>query len=116
MKTRSAKNKGKRLEKWIKSQLLTTFTDLTDDDIRTTVGAETGADLKLSAKARLLIPYQIESKNQERVKYIYDFYEQAQGHGNLTPLVIICMNRQKPLAIVDAEHFIKMIKETNVTN
>jgi hypothetical protein len=41
---------------------------------------------------------------------IYNYYEQAVGHGNSgEPLLIIKMNRQKPLAIVDAEHFIELV-------
>ena len=42
-------------------------------------------------------------------KTIYNYYEQAIDHTNGgEPLVIIKMNRQKPLAIVDAEHFMEM--------
>ena len=41
-------------------------------------------------------------------KGIYKAYDQAVSHGNLEPLVFIKMNKRRPLAIVDAEHFLKL--------
>ena len=68
-----------------------------------------GVDVQFSTAAYKKFPYDIECKNTERTKTIYNYYEQAIDHTNGgEPLVIIKMNRQKPLAIVDAEHFMEM--------
>ena len=64
-------------------------------------------DVKLSNKARKLIPFSIECKNQEKFKGIYSIYSQAEGHkGKGEPLIILKMNRQKPLVIMDFDFFL----------
>ncbi len=68
----------------------------------------TGADVTLSEAASKLFPYEIEAKNQEIFTTIYKFYDQAKSHGTLEPLLIIKMNKRKPLAVVDLEHFINL--------
>ena len=67
MKTRSAKNKGKRLQNSVRDILLETFTQLEEDDIKSTTMGESGEDIQLSPAARKLIPYAIECKNQEKI-------------------------------------------------
>ena len=68
MKTRSAKNKGKRLQNSVRDILLETFTQLEPDDIKSTTMGESGEDIQLSPAARKLIPYAIECKNQEKME------------------------------------------------
>ena len=68
MKTRSAKNKGKRLQNSVRDILLETFTQLEEDDIKSTTMGESGEDIQLSPAARKLIPYAIECKNQEKME------------------------------------------------
>ena len=48
MKSRSAKNKGKRLQNSFRDLLLETFTQLEPDDIRSAIMGESGEDIKLS--------------------------------------------------------------------
>ena len=57
MKSRSAKNKGKRLQNNFRDLLLETFNQLEPDDIRSAIMGESGEDIKLSPAARKLIPY-----------------------------------------------------------
>lgn len=111
MLRRSAKNKGKRLEKFVRDTLLVAFPALTADDVRITVGAETGADIKLSAKAKAQIPLKIECKYREIFKTIYGFYAQACGDTSVEPVLIIKMNNCIPLAIVDYEYFLRLLKD-----
>jgi hypothetical protein len=109
---RSAKAKGKRLEGWIKDQLLKWFPSLTTDDVRTTVSSETGADIKLSKKAQELVKFKFESKNRETFKTLYSYYEQANKHeGAGSAVVVLKMNRKPALALLDAELFFELIKE-----
>jgi hypothetical protein len=72
------------------------------DDVRPAIMGEQGADVKGNTKGFL-----IECKNQERYQAIYDAYAQAEGHGKGVPLLVIKMNKKRPLAVVDAEWFIR---------
>ena len=48
MKSRSAKNKGKRLQNKVRDLLLETFNQLEPDDVRSAIMGEQGEDIKLS--------------------------------------------------------------------
>ena len=68
MRTKSKKAKGRRLQNWVRDELLKLFPKLTDNDIVCAIMGERGVDVKLSNKARKLIPFSIECKNQETFK------------------------------------------------
>jgi hypothetical protein len=71
--------------------------------------AEHGADVKLITPiARKLFNYSIECKNRQEFKNLYSYFEQAIGHSNMEPLLVIKMNRQRPLAIIDLDHLFKL--------
>lgn len=106
--TRSAKNKGRRLQKIIVDLILNKIPTLTSRDVTSTPMGVNGADVTLSEAAASLFPYEIEAKNQEIFGTIYKFYDQAKSHGDLEPLLVIKMNKRKPLAIVDLEHFLNL--------
>lgn len=72
-----------------------------------------GEDIQLSQRAKDLIPYQFECKNQERFKTLYDIMAQAKGHGRDEPVIIIKMNRQEPLVVITAEHFFALLRKLN---
>ena len=110
MKSRSAKNKGKRLQNSVRDILLETFNQLEPDDIRSAIMGESGEDIKLSPAARKLIPYSFECKNQEKLN-IWEAYKQAsENSGDYEPLVVLKRNNHKPLVLIDAESFVKLIK------
>ncbi len=73
-----------------------------------------GEDVQLSSQARSLFPFQIECKNRKAIAVFKD-YEQAQTHGLVEPLVILKQNNSKPLALVDAEYFIDLVRKANDT-
>ena len=109
MSVRSAKAKGRKLQTWVVEKILAMFPTLTKLDVKSTPMGVNGVDVQLSTLAQKLFPYDVECKNTERTKTIYNYYEQAIDHtSGGEPLVIIKMNRQKPLAIIDAEHFMEM--------
>lgn len=70
----------------------------------------TGEDIQLSPAARKILRYQIECKNKAKSQ-IHTYYEQAKTHGDYQPLVIVKMDRKKPLAVVDLDHFLELLKE-----
>ena len=113
MKTRRAKNKGKRLQNKVRDLLLETFSDLEPDDIRSAIMGETGEDIKLSPAARRLIPYSFECKNQEKIN-IWDSLQQAEENcGVYDPVLIFKRNRSKTYAVINIEKFIELINENN---
>ena len=60
MKTRSAKNKGKRLQNLVTLKFRELFKEiLSDDDIQSQTMGMPGADVVLSPAAKNLIPYDI---------------------------------------------------------
>tara|TARA_R110002033_G_scaffold165130_1_gene202767 strand:+ start:265 stop:621 length:357 start_codon:yes stop_codon:yes gene_type:complete len=113
MKSRSAKNKGKRLQNNVKDLLLETFNQLEPDDIKSAIMGESGEDIKLSPAARKLIPYSFECKNQEALN-IWSSLEQAETNaGDYDPVLIFKRNRSKTYAVINIEKFIELINESN---
>ena len=110
MKTSSGKQKGRRLQQWVRCLLIDTF-DLEDDDVRSTSMGAGGEDVLLSPRARTIFPYSIECKNVERLN-LWKSWEQAEANAKgHQPLLIVKRNRHKALAVVDAEHFIGLKNE-----
>ena len=110
MKSRSAKNKGKRLQNNFRDLLLEAFQELEPDDIRSAIMGESGEDIKLSPAARKLIPYSFECKNREKLN-IWDSLKQAEENsGDYSPVLIFKRNRSKTYAVLNVEDFIKLIK------
>ena len=71
---------------------------------------EIGADIKLSRIAKRLVPFQFEAKSQQKFRTLYKFYNQCERHGNLDSVLVIKSNSRKPLAIIDLDTFIDLIK------
>ena len=112
MNNKSRKAKARFLQNLVKERILKLFPSLTKDDIRCAMMSENGADIKLmSLTARKLFPYNVETKNRKDFKTIYKHYKQTHGHGPLEPLLIIKSNKEKPLAIIDMEHFFNLLEE-----
>ena len=113
MKSRSAKNKGKRLQNKVRDLLLETFNQLEPDDVRSAIMGEQGEDIKLSPAARRLIPYSFECKNQEKLN-VWDSLKQAEENsGDYSPVLIFKRNRSKTYAVINIEKFIELINENN---
>ena len=111
MKASSAKAKGRALQDWTRDTMKSLF-KFTDDDVKCAVMGETGEDVRLiSKRARKKFPYSIECKNRETFKTLYSQYEQAKSHSDREGLLIIKMNRKKPLVILDAEHFFERVSQ-----
>lgn len=115
MKTSSAKAKGRNLQKWVATKLLDAAKALEPDDVKSTSMGAGGEDVMMSPAARRVFPWQIECKNHARIA-VYDFYNQACSHGTHEPVVFIKQNQCKPLAIVDAEYFIRSFNNGSKTN
>ena len=111
MKTRSAKNKGKRLQNKVRDLILEKFTQLEEDDVRSTTMGDSGEDVLLSPAARKLFPFAVECKNQEKLN-IWSSLEQAETNsGKHIPLLVFKRNRSKTYVTVELEEFIKLIDD-----
>ena len=106
MKQKSRTAKGRYLQNIVKEHIVKLYPVLTKKDIRTSMNGENSADIKLlTSTAKKLFPYSVECKNRNELKGIYKHYRQAVGHSPREPLLVIKMNREKPLAIIDLDHF-----------
>ena len=104
MKTQSKKSKGRRLQKWVREQLIEKL-DIHEEDIESRSMGAGGEDLIMARAAREKFPYSIECKNQEKLN-IWEAYNQAcDNAGHYEPIVVIKRNNQKPLVLIDAEYF-----------
>ena len=111
MKSRSAKNKGKRLQNQVRDLLLEKFQQLEEDDVRSTTMGDSGEDILLSPAARKLFPFSVECKNQEKLT-IWSSLEQAENNsGNHAPLLIFKRNRTKTYAVLELEELLKILNE-----
>ena len=109
MKVSSAKDKGRRLQQWVR-QMLIEMLDVHPEDIESRSMGAGGEDLIMARAAREKFPHSIECKNVERLN-VWDAYEQAQANcGDYEPIVVMKKNRKKPLVVVDAEYFIKLFE------
>ena len=110
MNTRSAKDKGRRLQQWVRTMLIEML-DVHPEDIESRSMGAGGEDLIMARAAREKFPHSIECKNVERLN-VWDAYEQAQANcGEYEPIVVMKKNRKKPLVVVDAEYFISLFNK-----
>ena len=110
MNNKSRKQKGRRLQNHLRDRLLKAFPHLKAEDIKVAIMSEPGPDIKLSRIAKKLIPYQWECKNQEKMKTIYQWFNQCRRHGNLEPILVIKQNSREELAVLRLDQLIELIK------
>ena len=109
MKSRSAKNKGKRLQNNVRDLILEKFQQLEEDDVRSITMGDSGEDILLSPAARKLFPFSVECKNQEKLN-IWSSLEQTETNaGKHTPLLIFKRNRSKTYAVLQLDDLMKML-------
>lgn len=108
MKTQSAKAKGRRLQQQVRDAILTKFSILEPDDVKSTSMGAGGEDVQLSPAARKLVPFNIECKARAKIA-IYEWFEQAKGHGQLSPCLIVKADRKDPLVVISLPHFLELI-------
>ena len=110
MKPQSAKAKGRKLQQWVRNLLIETL-DIRPEDIRSCSMGAGGEDVIMARSAREKFPFSVEAKNVERLN-VYEAYDQACANsGDYEPLLIMKKNSKKPLAVMDAETFVKLIKK-----
>ena len=110
MKTQSAKAKGRNLQKWVVNKLIETF-DIHPEDIKSCSMGAGGEDVVMARAAREKFPFSVECKNVEKLN-VWDAYEQAKANSSgYEPIVVMKKNHKKPLVVLDAEHFLSIVKD-----
>lgn len=112
MRPQSAKAKGRRLQQWVRDQLIEHL-EVHPEDIESRSMGAGGEDLIMARDARQKFPFSIECKNQEKLN-IWDAYEQSCANsGDYEPIVFIKKNGKNPLVVLDAEYFIRSKKNVS---
>jgi hypothetical protein len=111
MKTSSAKQKGRKLQQWMRDLLIEKL-GVHPEDIESRSMGSQGEDLIMARAAREKFPLSIECKNQESVNVWKSYEQAAENSGEYEPVVVIKRNQSKPLVVIDAEYFVSMFKET----
>jgi hypothetical protein len=75
-----------------------------------------GEDILFSQEVGDQLGISVECKARESIA-VYSFYSQAKDNcpEGREPVVIVKQNHSKPLAVIDAEYYIKLLKGTNET-
>ena len=109
MKTQSAKAKGRKLQQWVRDQIIEQL-EVHPEDIESRSMGAGGEDLIMARAARQKFPFSVECKNVEKLN-VWEAYEQAQANCNDSePLVVMKKNQKKPLVVIDANYFISLVK------
>ena len=114
MKPQSAKAKGRRLQQQFR-ELLIEELGIHPEDIESRSMGAGGEDLIMARAARQKFPYSIECKNVEKLN-VWEAYKQAEENSkDYEPVVVMKKNNHKTLVVIDAEHFVKIHKDFNLS-
>ena len=109
MKTQSAKAKGRKLQQWVRDQIIEQL-EVHPEDIESRSMGAGGEDLIMARAARERFPFSVECKNVEKLN-VWEAYEQAKSNSkDHEPIVVMKKNQKKPLVVVDADFFISLFK------
>jgi hypothetical protein len=111
VKPRSGKNKGRKLQNFVRDMLQDTFPTLHKDDIKSQTMGMPGEDIVLSPAARDIIPYSFECKNVERLDLWGSLAQAENNSEDRNPVLVIKRNRSKVYAIVELDTFLDVIGE-----
>ena len=114
MKPQSAKAKGRRLQQQFRDLLIEEL-GIHPEDIESRSMGAGGEDLIMARAAREKFPYSIECKNVEKLN-VWEAYKQAEENSkDYEPVVVMKKNNHKTLVVIDAEHFVKIHKDSNLS-
>ena len=114
MKPQSAKAKGRRVQQQFR-ELLIEELGIHPEDIESRSMGAGGEDLIMARAARQKFPYSIECKNVEKLN-VWEAYKQAEENSkDYEPVVVMKKNNHKTLVVIDAEHFVKIHKDSNLS-
>lgn len=111
MNTASCKAKGRRLQQFVRDEVLKLHPELTERDVVSTSMGVSGDDLKLSEQASKLFPFSVECANQEALN-IWAKLEQTIGQNRtLTPLLVFKRNHTDTYCALRFSDFLLLLKK-----
>jgi len=112
MRPQSAKEKGRRFQKWVCARMLERTTGILEaDDVQSRGMGGAGEDVMLSPAARRIFPISSECKNQESLS-IWAAMKQAEGNSGIyTPVLFLTRNRTPEYAVLPAEDLLDLYVE-----
>ena len=108
----SSKAKGRRLQNYVRDQLLLRHPHLDERDVRGAIMGERGRDIPLSSYAERSIPFDIECKNVESIN-IWAALQQARENSHdpsRVPLVIFKRNHSEVYATLKLDDLLRLIQ------
>lgn len=114
MLTSSAKNKGRRLQQWL-AKKISELLDIpwgADEQISSRPGSCNGTDIILTGEAKKRFKFSCECKNQQSWS-VHKWIEQARENELPGTDWLLCAkrNHMKPVIIIDAEVFFKLVSQ-----
>jgi len=113
LKPQSAKAKGRKLQQYVRDRILQHFPMLEEDDVKSTGMGQSGEDVQLSPKARVVLPWAVECKSRASFA-VYKDYDQAEAHANkrpgTEPILVIKQNGDIPLAITSLDNLLQLYR------
>jgi hypothetical protein len=107
----SRKQKGRKLQQYVRDAILRLHPTLTLNDVRSTGMGQSGLDVQLSEAARKLWKWAVECKSKETIN-VYAEWEQAVANKeDLEPLLVIKKSRKPVLAVLEFDTFMKLLSE-----
>ncbi len=105
---RYCKTKGRNLQKLMRDEILSHFSDLTLNDVRSTAMGQAGVDIQLSEAAIRKFPYAIECKNVK--KLTMSFWKQALDNSSdrQKPMLVFKPARKQMVICITEEEFFKL--------
>lgn len=112
MKSKSAKDKGRRAVLELRERLLKGAPELSEGDVEVKTTSAPGEDLWLSPAARKAYPFVFEVKNVEKLN-VWDAIAQADAHALGTPYapaLVFKRNRSDMYVAVRLDDFIRLLR------
>jgi hypothetical protein len=110
--SKSRMGKARALQNTIAEDLRARFSPLGSADIHPAIMGSSGMDILLSSRARNLLPYAIECKNQEALN-IWDSLKQCEANAEkerLIPLLVFKRSRTETYAVLRWPDLLALLK------
>jgi len=114
IKIQSAKDKGRRLQKWVCQRIseLTGFPCGKDCPIESRPMGQSGVDVRLEKQVLRKFPFSVECKSQESWN-VHEWIKQAKGNQiEGTDWLLVCKrSREEPVVIINAKSWFKIMQK-----
>jgi len=108
--TASRKQKGRKLQQFVRDKVLEQYPSLTERDVKSTPMGCSGEDVMLSEAAVKLFPYSVEAKNVEKLNIWSALTQSESNNRELEPLLVFKRNHSKTYVALEFDYFMALLK------